>query len=49
MDKNTKKIINNNDKNTEMTREELKVNSKAEKEVPEKSSENFNSNAFHKF
>ena len=31
--KNTQKIIDNNDKNTEKIREEIKVNSKAEKNI----------------
>ena len=47
MDKNTKKMINKKDNNKEKFRKEIKVNSKAEKEIPEKSSANLNSNAFH--
>ena len=47
MDINTKKIINNNDKNTEKIREEIKVYSKTEKVCPEKSNENLDLNAFH--
>ena len=35
MVKNTKKIIDNNDKNTEKIIEEIKDNSKAEKEISE--------------
>ena len=47
MDKNTEKIIDNNDKNTEKIREEIKVHSKTEKVCPEKSNENLDLNAFH--
>ena len=47
MDKKTKNIIDNNYKNSEKIREEIKIYSTAEKEAPEKSSENLNSIAFH--
>ena len=36
MDKNTKKMIDNNDKNTEKIREQIKVNSKPDKLIPTK-------------